>query len=182
MCPSPFSGAFIAIQVPKPRSFKSTIGVHCLESMRPLVPADARSRSGIATSGSNVMRPFEDFEALAVQVEETLIFLRRFGSGPADLLLHGFPQADLMWRSVAPLLARRFTVICADLRGYGKSGCPASAPDQASRAGDQHAPAAHANSSPHVATRRPCHVGPSRTNFHSGFLVTSRSAEQTAWN
>jgi hypothetical protein len=44
MCPSPFSGAFIAIQVPKPRSFKSTIGVHCLESMRPLVPADARSQ------------------------------------------------------------------------------------------------------------------------------------------
>jgi hypothetical protein len=131
MCPSPFSGAFIAIQVPKPRSFKSTIGVHCLESMRPLVPADARSRSGIATSGSNVMRPFEDFEALAVQVEETHIFLRRFGSGPAVLLLHGFPQTHLMWRSVAPLLARRFTVICADLRGYGKSGCPASAPDHA---------------------------------------------------
>ena len=36
-----------------------------------------------------------------------------------------------MWRSVAPLLARRFTVICADLRGYGRSGCPASAPDHA---------------------------------------------------
>jgi haloacetate dehalogenase len=77
------------------------------------------------------MRPFEDFEALAVQVEETHIFLRRFGSGPAVLLLHGFPQTHLMWRSVAPLLARRFTVICADLRGYGKSGCPASAPDHA---------------------------------------------------
>jgi haloacetate dehalogenase len=36
-----------------------------------------------------------------------------------------------MWRSVAPLLARRFTVVCADLRGYGRSGCPASAPDHA---------------------------------------------------
>ncbi len=131
MCPSPFSGAFIAIQVPKPRSFKSTIGVRCLESMRPLVPADARSRSGIATSGSNVMRPFGDFEAIAVQVEETHIFLRRSGSGAPVLLLHGFPQTHLMWRSVAPLLARRFTVICADLRGYGKSGCPASAPDHA---------------------------------------------------
>jgi haloacetate dehalogenase len=44
-------------------------------------------------------------------------------------LLHGFPQTHLMWRSVAPFLARRFTVICADLRGYGHSGCPASAPD-----------------------------------------------------
>jgi haloacetate dehalogenase len=34
-----------------------------------------------------------------------------------------------MWRGVAPLLARDFTVVCADLRGYGSSGCPASAPD-----------------------------------------------------
>jgi haloacetate dehalogenase len=47
------------------------------------------------------------------------------------LLLHGFPETHLMWRSVAPLLARRFAVVCADLRGYGRSGCPASAPDHA---------------------------------------------------
>src|SRR5262247_1345538 len=73
----------------------------------------------------------EDFEAIELQGEETTIFLRRFGSGPAVLLLHGFPQTHLMWRSVAPLLARRFTVICADLRGYGRSGCPASAADHA---------------------------------------------------
>lgn len=51
------------------------------------------------------------------------------GSGPPLLLLHGFPQTHLMWREVAPRLARRFTVICADLRGYGRSGCPPSAPD-----------------------------------------------------
>jgi haloacetate dehalogenase len=74
---------------------------------------------------------FENFAALHVQVQETRIFLRRFGAGPAVLLLHGFPQTHLMWRSVAPLLARRFTVVCADLRGYGSSGCPASAPDHA---------------------------------------------------
>jgi haloacetate dehalogenase len=67
----------------------------------------------------------EDFEAIELQAEETSIFLRRIGSGPAVLLLHGFPQAHLMWRCVAPLLARSFTVICADLRGYGRSGCPA---------------------------------------------------------
>jgi haloacetate dehalogenase len=45
------------------------------------------------------------------------------------LLLHGFPQTHLMWRDVAPLLAQNFTVVCADLRGYGQSGCPASTPD-----------------------------------------------------
>ena len=73
----------------------------------------------------------EDFEAIELQAEETGIFLRRFGSGPAVLLLHGFPQTHLMWRAVAPLLAGHFTVICADLRGYGRSGCPASGPDHA---------------------------------------------------
>jgi len=72
---------------------------------------------------------FEDFEAIEVQAEETTIFLRRFGSGSAVLLLHGFPQTHVMWRSVAPLLARHFAVICADLRGYGRSGCPASRSD-----------------------------------------------------
>jgi haloacetate dehalogenase len=69
---------------------------------------------------------FEDFEAVEVQSADAGIFLRRAGFGPPILLLHGFPQTHLMWRSVAPLLARRFTVVCADLRGYGRSGCPAS--------------------------------------------------------
>jgi haloacetate dehalogenase len=71
----------------------------------------------------------EDFAASRIQTGETEIFLRRGGSGPPLLLLHGFPQTHVMWRGVAPLLARRFTVICADLRGYGCSGCPPSAVD-----------------------------------------------------
>src|SRR5919197_6597058 len=73
----------------------------------------------------------EGFETTEVQTEETRIFVRRSGSGPPVLLLHGFPETHLMWRTVAPLLGRRFTVVCADLRGYGRSGCPASAPDHA---------------------------------------------------
>src|SRR5689334_4701356 len=72
----------------------------------------------------------DDFTPMEVQTGETSIFLRRGGSGPAVLLLHGFPQTHLMWRGVAPVLTGRgFTVVCADLRGYGGSGCPASAPD-----------------------------------------------------
>jgi haloacetate dehalogenase len=47
----------------------------------------------------------------------------------APLLLHGFPQTHLMWGDVAPRLASRFAVVCADLRGYGRSRCPASTPD-----------------------------------------------------
>jgi pimeloyl-ACP methyl ester carboxylesterase len=42
------------------------------------------------------------------------------------LLLHGYPQTHVMWHRVAPVLAQRFTVVCADLRGYGDSGAPAS--------------------------------------------------------
>lgn len=73
----------------------------------------------------------DDFEADVIETGETTIFVRRRGSGPPLLLLHGFPQTHLMWRDVAPRLAPRFTVVCADLRGYGRSGCPASAPDHA---------------------------------------------------
>ncbi len=73
----------------------------------------------------------QDFTSAQIQTGETSIFVRSSGSGPPLLLLHGFPQTHLMWRDVAPLLAREFTVVCADLRGYGQSGCPASAPDHA---------------------------------------------------
>src|SRR3989454_9382033 len=73
----------------------------------------------------------DDFAAAEIQTGETIIFVRSYGSGPPILLLHGFPQTHSMWRSVAPLLARNFTVICADLRGYGRSGCPVSTPDHA---------------------------------------------------
>ena len=73
----------------------------------------------------------DDFEAADVETGETRIFVRRSGSGSPLLLLHGFPQTHLMWRDVAPLLAKEFTVICADLRGYGLSGCPPSTPDHA---------------------------------------------------
>ena len=84
-------------------------------------------------SGSGEMTDvaWQDFASLDVQAQDTNIFLRRGGSGPAVLLLHGFPQTHLMWRAVAPVLAGRFTVICPDLRGYGRSGCPASRPDHA---------------------------------------------------
>jgi haloacetate dehalogenase len=73
----------------------------------------------------------DDFTTSEIQTGETTIFVRSYGSGTPLLLLHGFPQTHLMWRSVAPLLARRFSVVCADLRGYGQSSCPPSAPDHA---------------------------------------------------
>jgi haloacetate dehalogenase len=61
-----------------------------------------------------------------IRTGETTIFVRIGGSGPPVLLLHGFPETHLMWREVTPVLEREFTVVCADLRGYGRSGCPRS--------------------------------------------------------
>jgi haloacetate dehalogenase len=49
------------------------------------------------------------------------------GSGPAVVLLHGFPQTHLMWRHVAAQLTSDHTVICPDLRGYGASDKPVEA-------------------------------------------------------
>jgi haloacetate dehalogenase len=62
----------------------------------------------------------DDFTTVDVQTSQTTIFVRSSGSGPPVLLLHGFPQHHLMWRKVAPLLARNVTVVCADRRRFGQ--------------------------------------------------------------
>jgi haloacetate dehalogenase len=59
------------------------------------------------------------------------IRLRRGGSGPPLLMLHGNPQTHAMWHAVAPALAKRFTVVCPDLRGYGGSLKPEATADHA---------------------------------------------------
>jgi len=74
---------------------------------------------------------FDAFEAMEVRTEDARIFLRRAGTGPPLLLLHGFPQTHVMWRDLAPLLARRFSVVAADLPGYGRSSCPPTSSDHA---------------------------------------------------
>ncbi|MBL8328117.1 MAG: alpha/beta hydrolase [Rubrivivax sp.] len=55
----------------------------------------------------------------------------RGGAGEPVLLLHGYPQTHVCWHAIAPQLAREYTVVCADLRGYGASSKPAGAPDHA---------------------------------------------------
>ena len=66
------------------------------------------------------------------------------GQGPPLLLLHGFPQTKAIWSQVAPELAKNFTVVAADLRGYGASSKPHGKSDHStyskkSMATDQHA-------------------------------------------
>lgn len=71
---------------------------------------------------------FENFERRQIDIGEVVINLRIGGEGPPLLLLHGYPQSHVMWHKVAPRLARDFTVIAPDLRGYGDSGKPESDP------------------------------------------------------
>jgi haloacetate dehalogenase len=67
---------------------------------------------------------FEGFEARDVDTRGARIHLRIGGSGPPLLLLHGNPLTHVMWHKVAPWLAEEFTVVAADLRGYGDSSKP----------------------------------------------------------
>lgn len=80
--------------------------------------------SSAVMSGASVA-----FESAQIDVAGNKIFLRRYGQGPAILMVHGFPRTSLMWRFLAPKLAKDHTVICVDLRAYGRSGIPASADD-----------------------------------------------------
>jgi haloacetate dehalogenase len=63
----------------------------------------------------------EGFEARRIETSGAEINLIHGGNGEPLLLLHGYPQNHVMWHSVAPALAQRFHVVCADLRGYGDS-------------------------------------------------------------
>lgn len=65
-----------------------------------------------------------EIETGRAEVNGQAIAYTQQGSGPAVLLLHGFPQTRAMWDTVAPLLAEQFTVVIADLRGYGDSSKP----------------------------------------------------------
>ncbi|HLL39475.1 MAG TPA: alpha/beta hydrolase [Rubrobacteraceae bacterium] len=74
---------------------------------------------------------FEGFERVQVETEEASIHAVRGGEGPPVLLLHGYPQTLAMWHLVAPRLTESFTVVAADLRGYGDSSKPAGGKDHA---------------------------------------------------
>ena len=72
---------------------------------------------------------FEGFEKLRLQANGVEINLVRGGGGPPLLLLHGHPQTHAIWHKLAPALAREFTVVATDLRGYGDSAKPRGLPD-----------------------------------------------------
>jgi haloacetate dehalogenase len=85
--------------------------------------AAAQPTDEVKTSAS------DHFETAEIRVGDNTIFIRRYGRGSPLLMVHGFPRTSLMWRYMAPQLASNHTVICVDLRGYGRSGVPSSAED-----------------------------------------------------
>src|SRR4051812_12545863 len=88
--------------------------------------APATLAQSAATSPAPVPSPFfPGFRSLKFKGNEATISGVVGGSGPPVLLLHGWPQTHLIWQKIAPALAKEFTVICTDLRGYGDSSTPA---------------------------------------------------------
>ena len=74
---------------------------------------------------------FHGFQPFRIQTQGATINGVHGGAGPPLLLLHGYPQTHLMWRAVASQLADEFTIVAADLRGYGDSSKPPGGDDHA---------------------------------------------------
>jgi haloacetate dehalogenase len=73
---------------------------------------------------------FEDFATELIETDDATTFVRHAGSGPPVLLLHGHPRTSATWHRVAPrLVDAGFSVVCPDLRGYGRSRGPGPSDD-----------------------------------------------------
>jgi haloacetate dehalogenase len=73
---------------------------------------------------------FDGFQLDHLPVGDVVLRVRRAGSGPPVVLVHGHPRTHTTWYAVAPaLVSAGFSVICADLRGYGESTSTPDEPD-----------------------------------------------------
>jgi haloacetate dehalogenase len=74
---------------------------------------------------------FDGFALETIDCGDVALRVRHGGDGPPVVLLHGHPRTHATWHRVAALLADRHTVVCPDLRGYGRSTVPPDAPAHA---------------------------------------------------
>ncbi|WP_307849383.1 alpha/beta fold hydrolase [Qaidamihabitans albus] len=85
--------------------------------------------AGLSGGLAEVATLFDGFALEMIDVGEVSLRVRHGGAGPPVLLLHGHPRTHATWHRVAPRLAGRHAVVCPDLRGYGRSGKPATTAD-----------------------------------------------------
>ncbi len=102
----------------------AALGIGAIASAGAILPS-----AGSAASPVDEKLPasqfFPGFKHLKAKTTGATINFVTAGSGPPLLLLHGYPQTCIEWRKVAPQLAKKYTVVAADLRGYGDSSAPA---------------------------------------------------------
>ena len=96
-----------------------------------VVGPPAAKAEGPNTDGGKAHLFPEDFKAFKVKTSGPEINGVIGGQGPPVLLLHGYPQSHVSWSLVAPELARTYTVVATDLRGYGDSSKPPGGRDHA---------------------------------------------------
>lgn len=101
----------------------ATLGIGAIASVSNVLPPVERVFGQAERSPAGVDF-FPGFKQRTVKTSGATINFVTAGSGPPLLLLHGYPQTHIMWRKVAPQLAQKFTVVAADLRGYGDSSKP----------------------------------------------------------
>ena len=101
----------------------ATLGVASMASASVALTREVRALSQADQPGTDF---FPGFKHLTTKTSGATINFVTAGSGPPLLLLHGYPQTHIEWRDVAPQLAKKFTVVAADLRGYGDSSKPVS--------------------------------------------------------
>src|ERR1700688_4338712 len=102
----------------------ATLSVGAIASAGAVLP---RAASAFSQADQTLPAPyfFSGVKNLTAKISGATINFVTAGSGPPLLLLHGYPQTHIEWRDVAPQLAKSFTVVAADLRGYGDSSKPA---------------------------------------------------------
>jgi haloacetate dehalogenase len=100
----------------------------------PQQPAAAAPVAASAQAAGETSRFLPGFTVSKVKTSGTTIHVVKGGQGPPLLLLHGAPQSHITWRLVAPELAKSYTVVAADLRGYGDSGKMPDTPDHSNYA------------------------------------------------
>src|SRR5690606_14551587 len=92
--------------------------------------AEGNAASAAAQGGTGAAPLIPGFTPYDIETSDGItIHAVKGGDGPPLLLLHGAPLTHYTWREIAPSLADEYTVVAADLRGYGDSSKPEGLPD-----------------------------------------------------